>query len=155
MKKKNHTMTLGEYLINARKERGYSQRDLAKMSCISPAEVSRVETGARQQPSPNILKAFADALAIDYETLMRLAGYLPQDDKTESRPSASLTSADGKLRPIAQCAEEMYAIDKEWLQIAYLVAMKLNPRDRETVRQMTEIQLRHMLGKTATAKTKK
>ena len=36
--------TLGEYLIRTRKERGYSQRDLAAKSGISAAEICRIES---------------------------------------------------------------------------------------------------------------
>ena len=68
-------MTLGEYLISARTERGVSQRELAEKCGISSAEISRVESGKRQKPSPTILKAVADALVISYPTLMALAGY--------------------------------------------------------------------------------
>ena len=45
-------MDLGSYLIQVRNERGYSQRDLAEKSGVSPAEISRVECGKRQKPSP-------------------------------------------------------------------------------------------------------
>ena len=47
-------MDLGEYLIRMRSERGYSQRDLAEKSGISPAEISRVESGKRQKVSPAV-----------------------------------------------------------------------------------------------------
>ena len=56
-------MTLGEYLISARAERGVSQRELAEKCGISSAEISRVESGKRQKPSPTILKA-REAMAV-------------------------------------------------------------------------------------------
>ena len=68
-------MKLGEFLIQARKERGYSQRDLAARCGISPAEVSRVESGVRLKPAPQVLRAMADALVVSYPRLMQLAGY--------------------------------------------------------------------------------
>ena len=55
-------MDLGSYLIQVRNERGYSQRDLAEKSGVSPAEISRVESGKRQKPSPAVLRAIADTL---------------------------------------------------------------------------------------------
>ena len=52
-------MDLRSYLIQIRKERGFSQRDLAEKSGVSPAEISRVESGFRQKPSPAVLRAIA------------------------------------------------------------------------------------------------
>lgn len=38
-------MTLGEYISNKRKEKGWSQRELAAASNVSNAEISRLESG--------------------------------------------------------------------------------------------------------------
>ncbi len=38
-------MSLGEYIAAKRKEKGWSQRDLATASNISNAEISRLESG--------------------------------------------------------------------------------------------------------------
>ena len=64
-------MDLGSYLIQVRNERGYSQRDLAEKSGVSPAEISRVESGKRQKPSPAVLRAIADTLAESARNLPR------------------------------------------------------------------------------------
>ena len=77
-------MDLGSYLIQVRNERGYSQRDLAEKSGVSPAEISRVESGKRQKPSPAVLRAIADTLVISYPYLMQLAGYMDETAPDEA-----------------------------------------------------------------------
>ena len=69
-------MTMGEYLNWARTQKGYSIRELSEKSQISTAEISRLESGKRLRPSPGVLKALAEALSIDYSTLMQMAGYI-------------------------------------------------------------------------------
>lgn len=69
-------MTLGEYLKELRKEKSISQRELAIEAGISNAEISRIETGERQKPSPDVLKQIAPILGVTYEQLMEKAGYL-------------------------------------------------------------------------------
>ena len=46
-------MNLGEYISLKRKEKGWSQRELAAASNISNAEISRLESGKRKEPSPS------------------------------------------------------------------------------------------------------
>lgn len=41
-------MTVGEYIKNLRTKLSISQRELSKISGISNAEISRIETGERQ-----------------------------------------------------------------------------------------------------------
>ena len=69
-------MTVGDYLKQLRKEKSISQRELAEKSGISNAEISRIETGERQKPSPDVLRQLASALNVPYESLMDKAGYI-------------------------------------------------------------------------------
>lgn len=69
-------MNFSEYLKQIRLEKSISQRELAEKSGISNAEISRIESGARQKPSPDALKALAPILGVEYEDLMDKAGYL-------------------------------------------------------------------------------
>lgn len=69
-------MSLGEYLKQIRNEKLISQRELAEKSGISNAEISRIESGERQKPSPDALRAIAPVLGLSYETLMDKAGYI-------------------------------------------------------------------------------
>ena len=63
-------MSLGEYIAAKRKEKGWSQRDLATASNISNAEISRLESGKRKEPSPSVLKEIAKALGVPFEELL-------------------------------------------------------------------------------------
>ena len=71
-------MTLGTYLIQLRGEKGYTQRELAERCGVSAAEICRIESGKRQKPSVNLMKAMAKALDIEYSDLMKLAGYIEE-----------------------------------------------------------------------------
>ncbi|EGQ26746.1 XRE family transcriptional regulator [Sporosarcina newyorkensis 2681] len=71
-------MTFGEYLKKLREERSISQRALAEKSGISNAEISRIETGNRQNPSPDVLRQLAPVLEVPYEVLMEKAGYISE-----------------------------------------------------------------------------
>lgn len=71
-------MKIGEYIKEKRKEKNMSQRDLASTANISNAEISRIESGIRQSPSPEVLKNIAIALRIPTETLFEIAGFIEQ-----------------------------------------------------------------------------
>jgi len=69
-------MEIGEYIKKLREKRGYTQRQLSYLSKISNTEISRIESGKRKNPSPEILKKLAPHLGVPYEDLMRAANYL-------------------------------------------------------------------------------
>jgi len=52
-----------------------TQRDLSEKSGVSHAEISRLESGKRKNPTPKVIKAIAPFLGISYEDLMVQAGY--------------------------------------------------------------------------------
>ena len=69
-------MTVGIYIKEKRVEKGMSQRELAIASNMSNAEISRIESGLRKQPSGDVLKNIASALHIPCEELFAAAGYI-------------------------------------------------------------------------------
>ncbi|NTW70643.1 MAG: helix-turn-helix domain-containing protein [Eubacteriaceae bacterium] len=71
-------MNFGAYLRDLRSRAGLTQRDLMNLSGISNAEISRIESGDRQKPSPVVLKALAPHIRVSYEDLMEAAGYIEQ-----------------------------------------------------------------------------
>ena len=129
-------MTLGEYIRQTREDRNLSLRKLSDKCFISSAEISRIESGKRLNPSPAALQAIAGALAIDYEYLLRLAGYMPENGQKSEKLPGALTDADGNLRDLYECAEEMYRTDKEWLQTAYQVSKELSEKDRKMIEEL-------------------
>ncbi|WP_298595155.1 helix-turn-helix transcriptional regulator [uncultured Mitsuokella sp.] len=78
-------MNLGEYISQKRKEKGWSQRELAAASDISNAEISRIESGKRKEPSPSVLKSIANALSIPVEDLLQVAGVLEESTVEKGR----------------------------------------------------------------------
>ena len=118
-------------------------RDVAEKSGISATEVSRLEAGKRQRPAPDILRSVAESLAIDYRTLLQLAGYLEPEKKTECAPQAYFTLEDGTAVPAEIAAQEMLKINPQWANIAYRVSKKLPKKDREMLTKLAEIFLKH------------
>ena len=72
---KKNTTELGKYIYEAREKAGISQRQLAKLSKMDCAEVSRIEAGKRQKPNVLFLKGIAETLNLSLVKLMELAGY--------------------------------------------------------------------------------
>lgn len=69
-------MELKTYISLLRKDKGLSQRELARKAQISHTEVSRIEKGERDKPSPAVLKKIAPFLGVRTEQLMEAAGYI-------------------------------------------------------------------------------
>ena len=126
-------MELGSYLIQGRNERGYSQRDLAEKSGVSPAEISRVESGKRLKPSPSVLRAIADTLVISYPYLMQLAGYMdePEEAETPEMEDVFRDERTGRIVDVSSGAREMLRSDAAWANVAYRVSRELSEEDRQ------------------------
>lgn len=70
--------SLGELIIKLREDKEFSQRQLALYAKVSNTEISKIESGERQKPNPDILKRIAPVLGTSYEELMIAAGYMPE-----------------------------------------------------------------------------
>ena len=135
-------MTLGAYLIQLRNEKNYSQRDLAEKCGVSGAEISRIESGKRQKPSPTMLKAMAQALGVEYSDLMKLAGYV--EEKHEEDKIFELVFKDdetGEIVDVVRGVKEMFRKDATWANVAYRVSHELNDEDRRILTEMTKAYL--------------
>ena len=131
-------MKLGEYLIQARRDRGFSQRDLAARCGISPAEVSRVESGVRMKPAPAVLRAMADALVVSYPRLMQLAGYIEETrEEEEILEQVFRDEETGDIVDVVRGAKQMVEADAAWANVAYRVSRELNDEDRRMLTEMT------------------
>lgn len=67
---------LGKYIAEHRASKNLSIRKLATIANISHTEVYRLENGERKNPSPLILKSIALALQLNYEDILKAAGYI-------------------------------------------------------------------------------
>ena len=142
-------MDLRSYLIQIRKERGFSQRDLAEKSGVSPAEISRVESGFRQKPSPAVLRAIAETLVISYPFLMQLAGYMDGEENSEEQPATEEVFRDertGRIVDVSSGAREMLQADAAWANVAYRVSRELSDEDRQALTAMAMAYLKQKLA---------
>lgn len=131
-------MTLGEFLMQARNERGYSLRALSDKCSVSAAEISRIESGVRKQPSPAVLRAVAEALVISYPYLLQLAGYMADEEEPKEKIGQVFTDGNGNIIDVATGASDMYATDRRWANVAYRVTRELSDSDREMLTDLVE-----------------
>lgn len=81
--------SLAELLVDARRVKGVSLREVERNTGISNAYLSQIETGTIQEPSPHKLHALAEYYGIEYDTLMTLAGYAVSTSKSGSQRTSS------------------------------------------------------------------
>jgi HTH-type transcriptional regulator, competence development regulator len=105
---------IGEFLKKLRTEKGLSFREAAEKTGLSHSYIRYVEIGKRPgsetpiNPTPETLKRFAKAYDYPYEELMRLAGYLDEDD---NETKASDDDGINTLAQINQLIKE-YGIEQ-------------------------------------------
>ncbi|EPY2302590.1 helix-turn-helix transcriptional regulator [Clostridium sporogenes] len=134
-------MKFGEFFKNIRKEKGLSQRQLAELSHISNTEISRIESGERQNPSPNILKSIAPHLGISYGELMIKAGYIDESIEHEKYTEHIFRKADGELADTIRLAKTIHDKDCEILTIMNRVACELPKEDIKAIKEFANFYL--------------
>jgi HTH-type transcriptional regulator, competence development regulator len=65
----------GEYFKALRMSNGYTLREVEKLTDISNAYLSQLESEKVKQPSPIILSKLAELYEVSYDTLMEKVGY--------------------------------------------------------------------------------
>ncbi|WP_017715963.1 helix-turn-helix domain-containing protein [Kamptonema formosum] len=71
--------TFGKEILTARKAKGYSQRELAKLVELDFTYLSKLENDrADYPPKEDVIRSLARHLELDAEQLICLAGRLPQ-----------------------------------------------------------------------------
>jgi transcriptional regulator with XRE-family HTH domain len=71
-------MSLGQFLKSLREQRSLGVRELERRSGVPASYITNIESGKRDNPSPDILKKLAGPLGVPYEKLMIEAGYLEE-----------------------------------------------------------------------------
>ena len=71
---------LGRYLKKLRLEKGFTLPEIQKMAKISTGYLSEIEQGKRTSPHPDILNKLARIYEVQVGELMRIAGYLPEEE---------------------------------------------------------------------------
>jgi transcriptional regulator with XRE-family HTH domain len=73
------TQSFGGLIRQARKDKGYSQRDLAKLIPLDVTYLSKLENDrAEYAPKEDVIRSLARNLDLDEEELIFLAGRIPQ-----------------------------------------------------------------------------
>ncbi|UPK77204.1 helix-turn-helix domain-containing protein [Nocardioidaceae bacterium SCSIO 66511] len=103
--------TLGEYLLEQRRQAELSLRQLADQAGVSNPYLSQIERGVRK-PSAEVLQNIAKALQISAESLYVRAGILDAD-VSASRPVEDAIRADSRLDERQQ--EALVAIYRSYL----------------------------------------
>ena len=107
---------IGELIKNAREEKGYSARELAKLCDISHTEISNIEKGQRVKPAILTLKAFEKYLDLDFKELASMVGYSP--DTIEYGDNNIIVSYDRYDKKIKE-----FELEKDFLE-KLLIAKK-------------------------------
>ncbi|HBK6006301.1 TPA: helix-turn-helix domain-containing protein [Staphylococcus pseudintermedius] len=74
---------LFELLLKTRHEKGYSLHQASYKTGLSHSFISQLERGLRPIPIPSVLRKFANGYKLDYLYLMKLAGYITNEDNIE------------------------------------------------------------------------
>jgi transcriptional regulator with XRE-family HTH domain len=134
-------ITIGNYIADLRAEKGISQRELAEWSGVSNTEISRIESGKRQNPAPATLKAVSKALSAEYTDLMELAGYIEEIHDDDQFYELVFKDGDGRIVDVKRGVKEMFRRDEDWANVAYRVSHELTNGDRKTLTEMAKIYL--------------
>ena len=105
---------IGELIKNAREEKGYSARELAKLCDISHTEISNIEKGQRVKPAILTLKAFEKYLDLDFKELASMVGYSP--DTIEYGDNNIIVSYDRYDKKIKE-----FELEKDFLEKLLIV----------------------------------
>lgn len=74
--------SFGQLIRQARKDKGYSQRELAKLLGLDFTYLSKLENDrAEYAPKEDVIRSLARNLDLDEEELIFLAGRIPQRDE--------------------------------------------------------------------------
>ena len=120
-------MSLGSYIKEKREERHMSQRDLATACALSNAEISRIETGLRKQPSPKVIKQIADALHVPVSDLLIEAGIL------ERGTDVIMESSNDNDTPLVTSPD--FHVSEQYKDIPYITVDDLTEEEIEDVKK--------------------
>ncbi|MDJ0304749.1 helix-turn-helix domain-containing protein [Dehalobacter sp.] len=127
---------IGSYIAQLRAEKKISQRELSDRSGISNTEISRIEAGKRNNPTPATLRALSEALNIEYSDLMKVAGYIEEIHETDKFYELVFKDENGEIVDIKRGVKDMFRKDEDWANVAYRVSRELTDEDRSILKDM-------------------
>jgi len=86
----------GEFVRAQRRLAQVSQRNLARMSGVSDSYLSQIERG-NYRPSPQVVKALADAFGLEPKQLYMMLGFMDEDDGAGPPSVEQAIRMDGRL----------------------------------------------------------
>lgn len=104
---------LGQLLKEAREHSGMSQRQTAEAANISPTYVRAIEsrsnpnTNKPSRPSPAVLRAMGNALNVNAETLLNLAGYDSEATKRGTVGGPTQNTLEWDLKRMKDAARKL------------------------------------------------
>jgi len=131
-------ISIGTYIANLRTEKQMSLRELATKASLSSSEVSRIETGKRQKPTPATLKSISKALNTDYSDLMKVAGYIEEETDEDGIFEQVFRDESGEIVDVVRGVKEMLRKDEDWANVAYRVSRDLSPDDRKIISDLAK-----------------
>jgi len=96
---------LASFLRQELKLMNITPTEAARRTGLSQSQMSALSRGSTGVPTPQTLKAIANALLIDYQTLMELAGYL--DGIVLSNKSALIRRAMTAMERLPEDVQKM------------------------------------------------
>ncbi len=113
----NHNF--GQIIRQARKDKGYSQRDLAKLVKLDFTYLSKLENNrADYSPKEEVIRALATHLDLNAEELIYLAGRVPHGEKDFLKENyKAMPSLFRRMKENPEFAQKVFqeASNREWL----------------------------------------
>ena len=88
------TPELAQLLLETRQQRGYSLKQASYKTGISHTTLSHLERGLVSAPYPEDLRKIAKGMRINYNHLMRMAGYIDEEQTPTTDPNGVLMFSD-------------------------------------------------------------
>lgn len=102
---------LGTLVKEGRARHHLTQLELADKTKLTPAEISRIESGTILKPKKNVLKVLSPYIGISYSTLLFYVGYSDNVDVPE------YYNSHGMLIPYEDIIEDIYFADPDLLDL--------------------------------------
>lgn len=131
-------MNFGDYIKALRKSKDLSQRELAELANISNAEISRIESNERKNPSLKVLKAIAPHLNTTFQELLNKVGYIEEVVDHNTYEEIIYKDNKGNVIDILKQVKDLYKNDPSWANMAFRISNELSEEDKKTIQSVAQ-----------------